>query len=589
MTSERWSLSPFWQLDRDILHCLYSEWLASWRDLTALDVACVKDGDRDVWIFSLYEARMTKAPAKQLSNKAMIKFYSWLGSRNVLLVEEFPVRISVIVNLLAAFNLETYCPVIRSIEIDRHFNAPIFKVLKRRKLNEKLCSFLERCSRLQSVKVYGENRLHSQIQRMDAVYLLALIDGLNENTLTTIDLSFYTAVPSIDQISSLLINHTSSLNILVLDVDSSMDLLVDGVLTLLLQMRLAMRTLRLGGSSYSIDLLIDYLGFTGMCLETLEMGMGRRRNSEASSNLVLSDRLLVSIGRSCPMLKTLELATSVPLERPSLRKPSQLYQLCPHLKSLRLISWVFSYQCYFSVSLEVNDEKREVVFSDIFTRTTEEKEDWIKFLCDVMAKYQYDISLSEVDGTKYVLGGNEWNLVKANLSPFVTHIHAVLSQNTLLEAVRELSRLEKLNIIGDAVFDDTNLTAIEKYGSKHLKFLSICDHNLTDSRTICRFSDRVIFSMIKSCKLLEVLRISRAGRFGLFAVRFHSRLREVLFENVVESDTSVMESYLQEECQQWPSTLRTGSIVLKDNVFSYMANSRTWKKHQNKGMRPRRI
>eukprot|EP00981_Chlorochromonas_danica_P011466 scaffold4013_cov192-Ochromonas_danica.AAC.11 len=114
------SRSLLLQLPRDILHSVYSEWLPSWRDLSCLDVGCVGKRDREAWLCSLSEVRMIRGESlERLSDESMRRWYEWVISRKVLLVEMFLVRLSVFsdFNLPAELDVGNYCPILHSIDI----------------------------------------------------------------------------------------------------------------------------------------------------------------------------------------------------------------------------------------------------------------------------------------------------------------------------------------------------------------------------------------------------------------------------------------------------------------------------------------
>eukprot|EP00981_Chlorochromonas_danica_P007489 scaffold1755_cov258-Ochromonas_danica.AAC.11 len=91
-------MSVMWQLPTDILHSVYGEWLR-WEDLSRLDVACVEKTDREVWLSSLNDLRKSRGDVS-LSDAKMRIFSMWLVNRKVLYVEEFPVSVSVLEDLV---------------------------------------------------------------------------------------------------------------------------------------------------------------------------------------------------------------------------------------------------------------------------------------------------------------------------------------------------------------------------------------------------------------------------------------------------------------------------------------------------------
>eukprot|EP00981_Chlorochromonas_danica_P002927 scaffold600_cov193-Ochromonas_danica.AAC.3 len=115
-----------WQLNRDILHSVYSEWLG-WKDLSRLDIAFVEKNIRVVWLTSLTDLRMhgRLARKKLLPDNKISMFYVWLRCRKVYCIEGFPVRLGVLEDLVRGLDLIANCPILRSIEIERWKNAKV--------------------------------------------------------------------------------------------------------------------------------------------------------------------------------------------------------------------------------------------------------------------------------------------------------------------------------------------------------------------------------------------------------------------------------------------------------------------------------
>eukprot|EP00981_Chlorochromonas_danica_P003581 scaffold661_cov162-Ochromonas_danica.AAC.6 len=91
----------WWQLPTDILHSVCSEWLR-WKDLSRLDVACAEKTDREAWLSSLNDLRISRG---------------------------FPVSVSVLEDLVEGGLdiMESYCPALRSIEIDTSTSSDFCK------------------------------------------------------------------------------------------------------------------------------------------------------------------------------------------------------------------------------------------------------------------------------------------------------------------------------------------------------------------------------------------------------------------------------------------------------------------------------
>eukprot|EP00981_Chlorochromonas_danica_P011080 scaffold3727_cov259-Ochromonas_danica.AAC.3 len=170
----------------DILHDVYSEWL-DWKDLSRLDVACVGK-DRELWLTSLGGLKMRNWTGF-LPEEKMTELYAWLSYRQVLCVEDFPVTLGALQNLVERLNLNSYCPAIRSIQIldDTVYNGLIFSNCS--ELRNNLSIFLSHCHGLQGVTV---NLGFLSGKTIDNDLCEAILGVLNEipkdHTLVQIDL-----------------------------------------------------------------------------------------------------------------------------------------------------------------------------------------------------------------------------------------------------------------------------------------------------------------------------------------------------------------------------------------------------------------
>eukprot|EP00981_Chlorochromonas_danica_P014561 scaffold8291_cov169-Ochromonas_danica.AAC.1 len=143
-------------------------------------------------------------------------------------------------------------------------------------------------------------------------------------------------------------------------------------------------------------------------------------------------------------------------------------------------------------------------------------------------------------------------------------MEVVMQEATLVEAVRDLPRLEKLHVrSGGLEFGDVSLAAIVEHASSRLRMLRIHDFSVGGAH----FTDEMISKTIRACQRLQVLRIPNAGCESVLAVKDHGCLIEVELEDVV-ADESAIASILHEEGenQHWPPTLRRG-VVVRGNVY----------------------
>eukprot|EP00981_Chlorochromonas_danica_P012704 scaffold5304_cov99-Ochromonas_danica.AAC.1 len=143
-------MSVIWHLPGDILHSVYSEWLG-WKDVSRLDVACVSKSDREVWLTSLTDLKIFNAvDINRVSDGNLRLLYIWLKSRRVFCVEDFPVSVNVLEDLMVGgLDMESYCPALRSIMIwgwyDYERNPDVDEV------KDNLSDFLSHCHSLQGV------------------------------------------------------------------------------------------------------------------------------------------------------------------------------------------------------------------------------------------------------------------------------------------------------------------------------------------------------------------------------------------------------------------------------------------------------
>eukprot|EP00981_Chlorochromonas_danica_P010337 scaffold3136_cov239-Ochromonas_danica.AAC.2 len=551
------SVSPLWLLPRDILHCIYSEWLASWHDLSVLDVCCLRRGNRRPWLLSLNELRMTSGIGRRLSDKAMSTWYLWVGSRKVLLVEGFLVRLTLLETLVERLDYRSYCSALRSIEIERDLGNADLSALEIEAIEEKLGLFLNACNRVQGVRISGF--VEEGDENLEAGLCSTLCNGLEDNSLLKIEflMFFY---PSFDPLTNLLSKHVSSLKELVVHASEEMSLPITDILVCLLENSLYLKRLSLSGEFLSIDVLFDYLSFSGMCLEKLEVG----GNIISSSDVVITYEVFTFICKSCPGLKTLSLNLSNEFGVLQVRKPSELYQLCPNLVTLLGMSVSpFAF-------INVIERKRKVQFFSTTHLSLEEKEDWLECLCYVLERTHYTLTSSNLPFCKdLVVENDEWTVVKHKLSPFLVDIEGAMSEAILLDILKEFPRLEKLDVQAqEQTFSDDCLAGLIDYGCR-LKKIYIRKLSLR-----CSFSDEMISKMIRSCNMLEVLMIPCAGSASILAVKSHLRLKEVYLYNT-KIDLIAMKALLcgKERNEKSWLKLTKGEIVGHGFVFFYEEKS----------------
>eukprot|EP00981_Chlorochromonas_danica_P012735 scaffold5365_cov169-Ochromonas_danica.AAC.6 len=177
-----------WQyLPRDILHCVYCEWL-TWSDLSLLDIACVSGEDREEWLSSV--SAMVMLERWPSVDMRLVNFYKWLGSRKVLVRDGFPIRLSVLDNLLSCCDYVTLCPAIHSIMImhDHEMTNAIFRDTSR--LDSSLSSFFRHCSHVKEAEFVSWGGWNSNCGWRDGIVYTTLTENLQDNQLETLKLSF---------------------------------------------------------------------------------------------------------------------------------------------------------------------------------------------------------------------------------------------------------------------------------------------------------------------------------------------------------------------------------------------------------------
>eukprot|EP00981_Chlorochromonas_danica_P015992 scaffold15116_cov318-Ochromonas_danica.AAC.1 len=213
-----------------------------------------------------------------------------------------------------------------------------------------------------------------------------------------------------------------------------------------MEMKVLLRRLTIGGLSCSNKNLMDYLSSVGMYLEIIELGC----RSYPCSTIVISDELLMSIGRSCPRLKTLQLTTTTISTSSStssasdeeedphaMRKPWQIFDLCPHLTTfdIRMGSSRSSSNnsnatiitatstSFLTLKVDGSQVNEEFLFHDNYSKTIEEKEAWVTLLSHLLKRHLLPSSSKNLLSYKrfgYLEGDNliewEWDLVKSKLA-----------------------------------------------------------------------------------------------------------------------------------------------------------------------------
>eukprot|EP00981_Chlorochromonas_danica_P004847 scaffold974_cov176-Ochromonas_danica.AAC.4 len=553
-----------WQhLPRDLLHCVYSEWL-SWSDLSAVDIACLSNlADREEWLSSLSSLLKTEACSlvkteyDYVNNERLVSYYKWLGSRKVLVRDKFPMRLSVLDDLLHYCDPVTFCPALHSIVIlidNERTDSCDDSIL----IESSLSRFLSHCIHLE-----GINEAQSGIERDDCVkwnsiLYTALTNHLQENQLMKMGVFFGKRDNVlIDKVGSLLSKHDKSLKELAVRDRAKDNPGLTHVLENLIKSKHALRVLNIvftykGGNSTIIPSLLQYLSSAGMFLETLTV------YSFEEGDFCLSEDLILSIGRSCPKLE--RLSWDVEGVSDEIVKPSLIYHLCPNLKYLSL------QDCEIDVDEDINR-----MFLTIPSQPVDLEDSIECLLLALQRRPCTHVGLS-IYNEEIELGVSEWSLIKSKLGPVLTSLRGLIPEDVIMDFVADLPNLKILCVLTERYeYSDNCLSSIAEHGQ-----------NLTELHFFgfIQFSDEILFEVFRRCSLLEVLDFSGLGcQSILYAAQHLSRLRKAMFDSVIASEADIV-SLLHSEDMRWPSCLRTGEIssIHRGYKFEYKPNSLGWHK-----------
>eukprot|EP00981_Chlorochromonas_danica_P013011 scaffold5640_cov182-Ochromonas_danica.AAC.3 len=527
------SRSLLLELPRDILHSVYSEWLSSWRDLSCLDVGCVGEGDREAWLCSLSEVKMRNRLAyRVLSDESMRMWYEWVISRKVLVAERFPVWLSVFANLATELDFGSYCPALRSIDIVNDISVEACPVRSNELsvLEERLDLFVRQCVCLKEVSI--DCGVNSDVRDL---VLSVLTKGLEVNTLQSVCIKVCTSISTstVNMIRQLLANHLTSIHDLEFSYIEVSEESIDRIMSILQEKPTHLKKLCLCIDHISLLQVSRYLSSGGvtMHLEVLSI----EKIFVMSKEDFTKGEILLHLGSACPRLRTLTVnvcgvGSYQTFNQFPVTKLLQLYESCPNLISVKCL-----FGSSFSIFIEVDEEKRELRYNTgpICRYSTEKKAVFLECLRLAIQRSKYKLAVSNYSFCdNLVTQYDEWVLFKSKLSPYLTDLVGKMTESILIEAVKDLPRLEKLSVYlgGEEKFSDLSLAAIMQYGCG-LQSLSVNAYSECGP-VRCSFSDEMISKVITSCKMLEVLKILGAGQGSVLAVKHHSRLREVYLDEV---------------------------------------------------------
>eukprot|EP00981_Chlorochromonas_danica_P007130 scaffold1561_cov184-Ochromonas_danica.AAC.3 len=468
-----------WQyLPRDLLHCVYSEWL-TWSDLSVLDIACLSNEDREEWLTSLSSLVMGEACQFEetkryyaLYNNKLVNYYQWLGSRKVLVREDFPVRLSVLEDFLHHCDPVTFCPAVHSILMLDEIEKPA-ESYEISRAESSLSCFVSHCSHLEEVEIIKAAITSSTTTggikydwgNEDDIVYTTLNQHLRDNQLVKLDL--YIDDPHkvvVEKIGSLLSKHVNSLReIRIIEKSPG----IRHVLRTLISSKPSLHVLNIvinyNGLKDPIPLLLQYLSSSGLVLKKLDFSY-----LEGDTNAMLTNELLVLIGTSCPNLVELswlvegfddvEGGDVIDSSVASLHiiNPIEIYRLCPNFKCLstsEVVMWVD--EAKSRLDLHFVSKLIYVRFEDIMECV---------LLSLQRGKYG-QVGLS----VRFELEVEEWKLVVSKIGSMLISLDAEVTEDILISLLLDIPRLQMLEVYAVGAITDRSMTTIAQHGRKLTK------------------------------------------------------------------------------------------------------------------------
>eukprot|EP00981_Chlorochromonas_danica_P000421 scaffold96_cov167-Ochromonas_danica.AAC.28 len=528
-------MSIIWQLPRDILHSVYSEWLG-WKDLSRLDIACMKKNEREVWLTSLTDLRITQRWS--LHRNKMKIFYRWLADRKVFCVDGFIVIVSIVEDLAAVLDMESYCPALRSIEIANWGGDLISNISQ---VEKNLSFFLSHCHNLLEVTTNMLDFSSNSKQVCDIV-LPILTENLRENSLVKISLSgVFRSHESRVMLANFIKKHASSLRDLKLFTAKDG---FDTIISTLIENQILLRVLN---TSPEVSLL-SYLTSAGDLLEVLEV----RYRDEVPISM---DDLIVSVATSCPKLTRLKISNDNSSST-EIENLLRLYEQCSHLQDVDI-----------SGAIRVDNKQ-----GSVSSAAKGSSEAWATFLSHVLRRRQYkEVWLYLGEAYHHHPVGN----LKSMLKPYEIGLEACVPESSLMLMLQDLPHLNRLRLHQGNSYTDAALAIIIEH-AKSLTDLAVLSNHV-DLVGLC-FTDKQLSELIKACQLLQIIIISNCEMESLVAISKHSTVKVVNITVAESVSVEMLDGLLLDEKVEWPPTLEAGSIQWSNRNFGYEFNgeSRHW-------------
>eukprot|EP00981_Chlorochromonas_danica_P015533 scaffold12987_cov199-Ochromonas_danica.AAC.1 len=466
---------------------------------------------------------------RSISDSKLIIFYKWLRSRNVFYVEDFPIRLDALEDLVSVLDVESYCPVLRSIEITRW---SIINEHSSVNSHVNLSIFLSHCHNLQEVAVWMSD-LDSD------VVVSVLVEQLRENSLVKISLHNLKIHNEIDErVTNLIIKHASCLRSLCISTIYEVD--TGSIVCALIDNQIYLRelTIIMGGiPSQVMSSLISYLSTLGGLMEVLTVN-----SVQVSFN---ADNLVASVSTSCPKLNRLVTYGCEPCNIETLRR---LYEQCPHLRDVSIGD--------VDKFIEAG-EKRESVSIEVQGHN----EDWAICLSHVLRRRHYKtVILLLREDYNYRVGN-----LKSILVPYELHIQSFTHESSLISLLQDLPYLNSLHLFSTVnnQYSDATLAAISEHAN------SLTELDLSN----INFSDNLLSELIKKCELLKRLIINGCGLESLLAISKLSNVNMVNLTMLGVVSRDLLDGLLLDDKVAWPSTLKEGSIKANGCRIPYKFNN----------------
>eukprot|EP00981_Chlorochromonas_danica_P005485 scaffold1110_cov182-Ochromonas_danica.AAC.12 len=512
-----------------------------WKDLSTLDIACVGKSVREDWLSSLTDLRKERNRVdSRMSDEQMRKFYLWLGRCVVFCVEEFPLRLTVLHDLMEELNLESYCPVLQSMSIETSRNS--YNLSDGCHLESNLSLFLGHCQNLRKVTVRFNPSSDTRSKYLGESIFQVLEKTIRENSL--VEFSSIAASCHSNVIARLLAKHATSLTDFYLIWS---DEKTEPMVSILFDMQIHPKVLHVIYAkqipSQMILSIMTNLASAGKSLDTLQIWS----TNGTSSNSLDGDDFLVSVATSCPKLT--RLTTSNPCSGENL---CLCYDLCPHLQCVSIIGTIVVDEMKRLVSIVVKDSI----------------EDWVVCLSHVLRRRQYkQVTLRLSRAVNYHPVGNQ----KSMLEPYQIGVDTSASEASLIAMLQDLPHLNNLDFEIDRSYTDAALIAITEHAKSLTEMVVTVDNSTLHN---FHYADKLSSKIIEACQMLKRLWGCWCGLESLLAASRHVSLKEVYLSIHHSVSAESLDNIMAQDKVKWSSTLEKGEVVVIQSRCGWKFNKK---------------